>query len=61
MKKSRVITVFPKGTIVKYDGIPCELLEDTTYYSATFQKVAEDKIEDRIKSNMTREQYDKNS
>lgn len=41
--KPRVVTVFPKGTIVKFDGIPCELLTDVPYYSATFQKVAEKK------------------
>ena len=33
----QIITVFPKGTIVKYGGVPCELLCDTPYYSATFQ------------------------
>lgn len=31
------ITVFPKGTIVKFNGIPCQLLQDTPYYSRTFQ------------------------
>lgn len=40
-KKNRdvryVITVFPKGTIVTYNGIPCELLCDTPYYSETFR------------------------
>lgn len=30
------ITYFKKGTIVKCDGIPCELLSDVPYYSATF-------------------------
>jgi hypothetical protein len=29
-------TAFPKGTIVKYGGVPCELLQDTPYYSKTF-------------------------
>lgn len=33
---SMKITVFPKGTIVKYNGIPCELLQDVAYYSETF-------------------------
>ena len=38
MKKSGEIpTFFPKGTIVKYNGIPCELLQDTPYYSETFK------------------------
>jgi len=35
MKKLNVITVFPKGTIVKFAGIPCELLEEVSYQSAT--------------------------
>jgi hypothetical protein len=30
------ITYFPKGTVVKFNGIPCELLSDVPYYSATF-------------------------
>lgn len=42
-RKSRVVTIFPKGTIVKFDGTPCELLSDVPYYSATFQKVADAK------------------
>lgn len=33
----QIITVFPKGTIVKYGGVPCELLQDTPYYSETIQ------------------------
>lgn len=37
LKKKRTVTVFPMGTIVKFDGIPCELLRDTPFYSATFQ------------------------
>jgi len=38
MKKSAEIpTMFPKGTIVKFNGIPCELLQDTPYYSETFK------------------------
>ena len=38
MKKSGEIpTAFPKGTIVHYKGIPCELLQDTPYYSETFK------------------------
>ena len=35
-KKKRVVTVFPKDTIVKYNGVPCRLLEDTKYYSESF-------------------------
>ena len=35
--ESKVVTVFPKGTVVKYNGIPCELLRDTPYYSETFK------------------------
>ena len=31
-------TAFPEGTIVKYDGIPCRLLQDTPYYCATFSQ-----------------------
>lgn len=31
------VLVFPKGTIVKYGGIPCELLQDTPYESATIR------------------------
>lgn len=38
---SRVQTIFPAGTVVKCNGIPCELPEDTPYYSATFQAEAE--------------------
>lgn len=34
--KERVM-VFPKGSIVKFDGIPCELLQDTPYESAHFR------------------------
>ena len=30
-------TAFPKGTIVKYNGIPCKLLQDTPYYSETYK------------------------
>ncbi len=37
----RVVTAFPAGTIVKYNGIPCELLEDTPYYSATYRPTTE--------------------
>jgi hypothetical protein len=33
---SEKITYFPKGTVVKFNGIPCELLCDVPYYSATF-------------------------
>ncbi len=40
--KPKSILVFPKGTVVKYDGIPCELLDDTPYesghYRAAMQK-----------------------
>ena len=32
----KTVTVFPKGTIVKYYGVPCELLEDCMFYSANF-------------------------
>lgn len=34
---SKVVAIFPKGTIVKYNEIPCKLLQDTPYYSETFQ------------------------
>jgi len=38
MKKSGEIpTMFPKGTVVKFNSIPCELLQDTPYYSETFK------------------------
>ena len=30
-------TAFPRGTVVHYNGIPCELLDDTPYYSATIE------------------------
>lgn len=36
-RKKKIVTVFPKGTVVKYKGIPCELLQDTPYYSETFR------------------------
>ncbi len=36
MSDKRVL-VFPKGTVVKFDGIPCELLQDTPYESATIR------------------------
>ena len=36
----KVVTVFPKGTVVKFNNIPCELLQDTPYYSETFQQLA---------------------
>lgn len=42
-RPSRVVTVFPKGTVVKYGDIPCELLADAPYYSATFQRVADER------------------
>ena len=35
--------MFPKGTIVHYGGIPCELLNDTPYESETF-RVASRKV-----------------
>ncbi len=35
------VTVFPAGTVVHYKGIPCELLSDTPYYSATIRPAAE--------------------
>lgn len=35
-REPRIITVFPKGTVVSYNGVPCELLCDTPYYSATY-------------------------
>lgn len=35
-REARIITVFPKGTVVSYNGVPCELLCDTPYYSATY-------------------------
>ena len=34
-KRTKNVLCFPKGTVVKYDGIPCELLKDTPYYSET--------------------------
>ena len=38
MKKSGEIpTAFPKGTIIHYRGVPCELLQETPYYSETFR------------------------
>jgi len=38
MKKSgETPTAFPKGTIIHYEGIPCELLQDTPYYSETIK------------------------
>ena len=40
MIKERVL-VFPKGTVVKFDGIPCELLQETPYESAYFRAKAE--------------------
>lgn len=29
------LTYFPKGTVIHYQGIPCELLSDVPYYSET--------------------------
>ena len=50
MKKSGEIpTAFPEGTIVKYNGVPCELLQDTPYYSETF-KGKKDKVERKKKT-----------
>ena len=40
-RPDRVVTVFPKGTVIKYDGLPCELLQDTPYYTETIQRQAE--------------------
>jgi len=38
MKKSGDIpTMFPKGTIVNINGIHCELLQDTPYFSGMFK------------------------
>jgi hypothetical protein len=34
-------TAFPRGTIVHYNGIPCELLTDTPYYSETIEAARE--------------------
>ena len=34
-------TSFPRGTVVHYNGIPCELLDDTPYYSATIEAARE--------------------
>ena len=31
------ILVFPKGTIVKFDGLPCKLLQDTNYECKTIR------------------------
>lgn len=39
--KSNTVLVFPKGTIVKFAGIPCELLRDTPYESAHFRSCSE--------------------
>ena len=43
-KKTKIITVFPKGTVVKFEGVPCALLQDTPYYSATFNRGAETEL-----------------
>jgi hypothetical protein len=37
----RLPTSFPRGTVVHYNGIPCELLDDTPYYSATIEAARE--------------------
>ncbi|KKL28436.1 hypothetical protein LCGC14_2375170 [marine sediment metagenome] len=36
-KSGNIPTMFPKGTIVKFNGVPCELLQDTPYFSGTFK------------------------
>jgi len=36
-KFKKVVLVFPKGTIVKFGGIPCLLLQDTPYESEHYQ------------------------
>jgi len=38
---SQVVTVFPRGTVVKYRGLPCELLQDTPYHTETIQRQAD--------------------
>jgi hypothetical protein len=38
IKKEEIILIFPKGTVVKFDGIPCELLHDTAYESNFFRQ-----------------------
>ena len=30
-------TAFPRGTVVHYMGVPCELLADVPYYSETLE------------------------
>lgn len=35
---SETVLVFPKGTVVKFDGIPCLLLQDTPYESEHFRQ-----------------------
>ena len=37
-KPKSVLPVFPKGTVVVYGGVPCELLESVAFYSATYQQ-----------------------
>lgn len=34
---SNRVLVFPKGAIVKFDGLPCELLQDTAYECETIR------------------------
>ena len=51
MKKfGNISTIFPKGTIVKFDGIPCKLLRDTPFYSETFIVVKDVTKKDMNKS-----------
>lgn len=49
-KTNKVVTVFPKGTVVKYDGLPCELLQDTPYYCETINARLNVKIAPNTKS-----------
>lgn len=39
------LVVIPKGTILKYRGIPCELVEDTPVFSTTIASIGLDGID----------------
>ena len=39
---SRALLIFQKGTVVKMGGIPCELLQDTPFYSEHYLAMMKD-------------------
>ena len=45
VEDGKPLLIFPKGTVVKMGGIPCELLQDTPFYSEHYLAMMKDESE----------------